>query len=389
MRIVFVGWSFAPVGGIERYSIDLARALVAGGHDVRCVSTHGCRRDCPDELDVVALQAAFRPLRLFQRRYWHRLLPATLRRLANDADLLLCAHIGLASHVAGIAHETGVPMGVCTYGIEAWGHWEPANAAALAKADFLLACSTFTAHKVAARVSCPVKVLWPCVDIDRFQPDAKRKSAACPLILLTVGRLAAHEAYKGHDWVIRALPEISARLGGLGSVHYWIVGAGDDRARLQELAASTGVAGQTLFHGAVPDEKLARYYQQCDIFVMPSHVSERTPGDWTGEGFGIVYIEAGACGKPVIACTIGGQTDAVKDGQTGLLIPPAPDAVVEAVCALAMDSGKRSAMGTRAREFVVDTFSVAAFERRVADIFQELASNTRASSLSHNVESSS
>jgi phosphatidylinositol alpha-1,6-mannosyltransferase len=138
-------------------------------------------------------------------------------------------------------------------------------------------------------------------------------------VLLSVGRLDAREAYKGHDTVIRALGLLRTRLPG---ACYRIVGEGDDRRRLQDLCAREGVAQRVSFEGRVDDARLAGIYAGSDVFVMPSE----------GEGFGIVFIEALAAGVEVVAAAAGGSVDALVDGRLGWLVPPRdPGALADAV----------------------------------------------------------
>ena len=93
-----------------------------------------------------------------------------------------------------------------------------------------------------------------------------------------------------------------AVLGEVPDASYVIVGEGDDRDRLENLARETGVRDSVVFTGWVDEDELPAYYSSCDVFAMPSRVEKRN-GRWTGEGFGIAYIEAAAFGKPVVAGT--------------------------------------------------------------------------------------
>jgi glycosyltransferase involved in cell wall biosynthesis len=126
---------------------------------------------------------------------------------------------------------------------------------------------------------------------------------------LTVGRLSAEERYKGQDRVIGVLADLER---SAGPVHYIVAGSGDDRPRLEELARASGVSRLITFAGFVPDEEIQDHYRLADVFVMPS----------TGEGFGIVFLEAMACGCPVIAGNRDGSVDALAHGELGRLVDP-------------------------------------------------------------------
>jgi phosphatidyl-myo-inositol dimannoside synthase len=158
-------------------------------------------------------------------------------------------------------------------------------------------------------------------------------------VLLTVGRL---QRRKGHDMVIRALPLIQAKLP---RTTYFIVGAGEELAYLQRLVDEMGVADSVIFTGCVSDEELPGYYAACDVFIMPNREID---GDI--EGFGMVYLEASAAGKPVIGGRSGGTEDAILDGVTGLRVDGASVVqIADAVIALLNDSGTSRMMGERGR----------------------------------------
>jgi phosphatidyl-myo-inositol dimannoside synthase len=123
-------------------------------------------------------------------------------------------------------------------------------------------------------------------------------------VLLTVGRMDVRERYKGHDRVIAALP----RLVAAGhDVIYVVLGEGDDLPRLKELAAEARVAERVQFKGAVDQKTLIEAHRMADLFVMPS----------TGEGFGIVFLEAMVSGTPAMGLGVAGASDALGDGELG------------------------------------------------------------------------
>lgn len=124
------------------------------------------------------------------------------------------------------------------------------------------------------------------------------------LVVLTVARLDDRNGYKGHDKVIRLMPELERR--GLPFT-YLIAGTGSDRERLSALAIEYGVSDRVRFLGMVADEDLPDLYRAADLFALPS----------TGEGFGIAFIESMACGTPAIGLSIGGSPDALADGELG------------------------------------------------------------------------
>ncbi|MDQ3120005.1 MAG: glycosyltransferase, partial [Verrucomicrobiota bacterium] len=128
-------------------------------------------------------------------------------------------------------------------------------------------------------------------------------------VILTIARLASAERYKGYDQVLSAIPAIRRQFP---DVRYILGGRGPDRGRVESLIAELGVAENVILAGYVPEHELCEFYNLCDVFAMPSK----------GEGFGIVFLEAMACGKPVIAGNKDGSVDAVLSGRIGALIDP-------------------------------------------------------------------
>ncbi len=180
-------------------------------------------------------------------------------------------------------------------------------------------------------------VIFPAVDPEAFPP------AELPLkpVLLSLGRLVER---KGQDKVLQALPRI---LREFPAVQYWIAGKGAHRAALENLARERGVAEHVRFLGFVPEERRLELYQQCSVYVMPSRSSDAR-GDF--EGFGITFLEANACGKPVIGGRGGGVGEAVLDGVTGLLVDPECEAdVAEKILRLLRDPVYARRLGAEGR----------------------------------------
>lgn len=191
------------------------------------------------------------------------------------------------------------------------------------------------------------------VDRDLFhpgEPDAElvaRHGLEGRLVFLTVGRLIER---KGVD---RMLGALAAVRGQLPPWSYLVVGDGPYRAALQQLAARLGVAADVVFTGFVESGDLPRYYRTCDVFAMPNRevASPSSGGSLSVEGFGLVFLEAAACGKPVIAGRSGGAVHAVDEGVTGLLVDGDDlESLGSALKALA-DPARREAMGAAGVEF--------------------------------------
>lgn len=152
-----------------------------------------------------------------------------------------------------------------------------------------------------------------------------------------MARLA--QPYKGHDVLLHSLALVRARVP---DAHLDVVGDGPLRPELERIAAEAGVADAVTFHGSTSDGERDALLSNAAVFAMPSRVD----GFASGEGFGIAYIEAGAHGLPVVGGNVGGASDAVIAGETGLLIDPeSPEAVANALCELLLDPSRARAMG--------------------------------------------
>jgi len=169
--------------------------------------------------------------------------------------------------------------------------------------------------------------LYPAVDLEKYRvvnvpgEFIEKHGLKSKRVLLTVGRLVKR---KGHDYVIRAVANL---LKDYPDLVYCIVGIGQDAERLHALVAELGLKENVKFMGKLPEEDLIYMYNLCDVFLMPSREIE---AGGHIEGFGIVFLEANACGKPVIGGNSGGVVEAVRDGETGLLADPHSQEDIEA-----------------------------------------------------------
>lgn len=189
---------------------------------------------------------------------------------------------------------------------------------ALRHADTVIANSDNTREELLRMgVSCErIVLINPGVDVERFRHDlpcqdlrAKIGLAPDEKLILSVGRLSRR---KGFDMIVRTLPLLRAQ--GL-NVRYALIGIGEDHDYLRSLAQELGVSDRVLLLGHVEPDDLPRWYNVCDVFAMPNR---EINGD--NEGFGMVFIEAAACGKPAVAGLAGGTASAVVDGETGLRV---------------------------------------------------------------------
>ena len=214
-----------------------------------------------------------------------------------------------------------------------------------------------------------IELVYPGVDTERFRPDIdareirQRIAPRGETVLLSVGRF---QTRKGHDLVIRAVGQLVREQR---SLRYVIVGDGRERSRLEALVDQCGVRDHVTFMGEVPGEMLPRYFAACDIFVLPNRVEQNDV-----EGFGIVYLEAAASGKPAIGGRSGGVPEAIADGVTGLLVDGTDVDELAATIARLMDSeALRRSLGEAGRARAVRDFGWESAAARLAKAHHRVA----------------
>ncbi|MBS1817563.1 MAG: glycosyltransferase family 4 protein [Acidobacteria bacterium] len=238
----------------------------------------------------------------------------------------------------------------------------------LRRASRVVANSNFTRQLLVTDWHVPedrLVVMHPGVDTTRFAPAAPDAAVRAALgwgsrpVVLTVGAL---QKRKGQDTLIRALRAIRA---AIPDVLYVMAGSGPDREDLENLARSEGVEDSVQFRGNASEDDLLACYQQCDLFALPN----RQIG-WDVEGFGMVLVEAQACGKPVVAGASGGTLDTFMPGVTGELANTEnPQALAETVIALLGDAERLRTMGRHARERAVRSFDWAPLTTQAMNVF--------------------
>jgi phosphatidyl-myo-inositol dimannoside synthase len=345
---------FSEEGGIQSYVRDLLRAY--RGLDRPHPPSH-CfiLRDRPRPPLPAIPPWRFHPCHLSPP--WGRLelaLRLASHLLWQRPQRVVCGHINLLPLVAPLCQTLGIPYGVLTYGKEAWDSLPPRLQRYLQQADRLGSISRYSRDRTCASNGLdPQRVyLLPCVvDGSVFCPGApdlqlvRRYGLEGCKVLMTVARLWPGDIYKGVDVTLRALPEI---LRQEPTVKYLIIGRGDDRPRLEELATTLGIRDRVVFAGFVPSEDLPAHYRLAQGYVMPSQ-----------EGFGIVYLEALACGVPVVAGDQDGSGDPLQDGLLGWRVPHRdPQAVAQACLALLAGDDRRT-QGDWLRQQTLAHFSLA------------------------------
>ena len=204
---------------------------------------------------------------------------------------------------------------------------------------------------ISAKARAAMVQIAPGIDTEKFKPvDASELRGSLGLtekeVIISVGRLVPR---KGQDKLIEALPKI---LKARPSAHILFIGAGSFQSELEKLIKKLDMQSHVTFVGRVQYEELAKYICVGDIFAMPSR--SRFAG-LEVEGLGIVYLEASACGLPVLGGDSGGAPDAVLPGKTGLVVD-GTDVDQIADGAIKLLSGDRKTMGKAGREWAVATW---------------------------------
>jgi phosphatidylinositol alpha-1,6-mannosyltransferase len=322
--LALVGDGYGTRGGIARYNSDLFAALAEAGAEIVVLPRLG-------DAAGLALPSGVRQHPAIYSRFGFALASLFAAWRYRPIDVVFCGHVLMAPLAVLVARLVGAHCWLQAHGTDIWNDRRNGVRRAIEAADQVTTVSRATRKRLLAWVDLAperVRVLPNTVD-ERFRPGRpspalrERLRLGAGPILLTVGRLAASERYKGHELVFSALPALRARFPGL--VHL-VAGDGDDRARLEQRAVElTGEGDAVRFLGYVADEDLPDLYRLADLFVMPS----------SQEGFGIVYLEAAACGLRVIGGKGGGSDDAVADDRIGVLVDPADKkGLIEAVTRL-------------------------------------------------------
>ncbi|WLT38834.1 glycosyltransferase [Synechocystis sp. B12] len=242
-----------------------------------------------------------------------------LAAVFNRPDIIICGHVNFSPLAAKISNFLNIPYWVIVHGVDVWNLGNPSKINGLKSANKIISVSQYTGDRLVREQNISpeqISLLPNTFDKTKFnitpKPQyllEKYKLNPDQPIILTIARLAGEERYKGYDQIIQALPEI---IKIIPNIHYVIGGKGGDRPRIEQLIKDLNLEDYVTLAGFIPDEELADHYNLCDVFAMPSK----------GEGFGIVYLEALACGKPTIGGNQDGAIDALCNGELGVLVNP-------------------------------------------------------------------
>ena len=327
--LALVGDCYAGKGGIARYNQDLFEALAAGGARIVILPRL-------DDASGLALPAGIRQLPPVYGRLAYAVAALRTALTEGPFDLLFCGHAFMSPLAWAIARLLRVRWWMQVHGTDIWEDRRAIVRRAIEASDMVTAVSRGTRQILMswARLAPDQVRVLPNTIRDMFGPGKPSPELAARLqlgpgpVLLTVGRLSSTERYKGHEQIFAVLPALRACFPTL---LYLVAGDGDDRAFLERRAAELARdPGAVRFLGFVPDKDLPDLYRLCDLYVMPS----------TQEGFGIVYLEAAACGLKSVGGMGGGSADAIPDERIGVIVDPADNAALVEAIARLLGQGK-------------------------------------------------
>jgi phosphatidyl-myo-inositol dimannoside synthase len=373
MRVLVITNDLPPrVGGIQYYVDQLARGLDAAGDDVIVFgSSFEGDRTWDSSAPYRVVREPVATLLPTPRTLRHSI--RLVERLRPDVVVFGAAFpLGLMGPT--IRRRTGVPYVAFTHGLEVSSARMPGARRLLRVIGRHAGAITFVSQWCRDELRQQFgdgpryELLPPAVDPAAFHPRVdgtrirERHRLGDDPVVVCVSRVVER---KGQDQLIRGLASLRERVPG---ARLLIVGGGPHRSALADLAARHGVAPHVTITGEVPDAELPEHFAAGDVFAMPCR--ERI-GGLEVEAFGIVFIQAQAVGRPVVAGNIGGVPDALLEGQTGLLVDGTDvPAVTAAIASLLGDPERATRMGGAAARFVSESFT---WDRRTDDLRRLLA----------------
>lgn len=348
MKILFLANDLNKIGGIQKYNRDLLNALEENGENVLTI-----------ELKESKIKEKL--IFIFQ----------TIGQLFKfKPDVIFCSHINFAPCCYFLKKISNKNYLILTYGIEIWNLKENLKIKALKEAKIIAAISNFTKNKIIQKFpefQNKIFMLPNPINGKEFNPQKKslkllrKHGLTDEKIILTIARLLKSESYKGYDKTIEALPKI---IKEIPKSKYVLAGAGDDAPRIKKLINDLNLDNYVIMPGFIPEEELMDYYNLADVFAMPSK----------GEGFGFVFLEALACGKPVIAGNKDGSVDAVLGGELGILIDPDnTNEIAESIIKILKKEAPSHLLDSRyLRNKVLKNYGFDKFKEKVKNLLYEL-----------------
>jgi len=380
MKILFISSDFPPAdGGIAIFNYHICKELCRRGHKVTVLAPRQSGSETFDrkqDFCIKRLRSRFRPSSLeivCQHLHWIS---------KEKIEVIFFGHFGSVHWLSSFFAKEffKIPYVILVHGTDLNAYFRRfslsdrwASQVVLNNADAVVVNSRVT-HKLVEDYGYPsarIHIINPGADTDRFisfRPQAdiiEKLGIKSKKVLLTVARLVGK---KNHENVLRALP---LALKQVPELIYLVAGKGEEEQKLKKMVKDLGLEKYVSFLGHIEPEDLPVYYNACDVFVMPSKTV-----DIDYESFGIVYLEANACAKPVIASRTGGIEDAVVDGITGIMVDPDNiTEISEAIIRLLTDQDYAKKLGDNGRRRAEEGFGWPMVGQKVESVLRQTVQN--------------
>jgi phosphatidyl-myo-inositol dimannoside synthase len=362
-------------GGIAQWAAGIATSLQRMKYIIQVITRH-----ISTDAEIIQLQETYPVIqvdgnrwRQFRSYYTFRAMKALYKR-EKAPDVVIATTWNIARGMTGILKKHGTKLIVVVHGLEVTRKMNWMKRVWLIKtlksAHRVIAVSNFTRNRIISQYHIPqekIITLPNGVDPQRFCPLAdisilqNRFGLVDKKIILTLARL---QERKGHDKVIEALPIV---LKQVPNAHYLISGEkkGKFYKKIDQQVKDMGLESHVTFTGYVEPEEINLFYNLCNVYIMPSRELKET-GDT--EGFGITFLEANACEKPVIGGRSGGVVDAIENGETGYLVDPLDVAeIAEKLILLLTNDEHAHLLGQQGRQRILKSYTWDAVARRMVD----------------------
>ncbi len=339
MKILIFTNNYNTIGGIQQYTKNFIRAL----------------KELNQNFEIVLLKKS----NLFYKILF--IIESFLKFMFYKPDFILCNHVNFTPLAYFYKKIFKANYGFIAYGIEVWNL---KNHLGLTNTNFIVSLSRYTKNKILENnknFNFDIQIINPAVETEKFKPLNSREEVLAKYnlpsdqkIILTICRFDKSEKYKGYDKVIETLPKV---LDKIRNIIYVLVGEGNDIDDLNMLIEELNLKEKVYFLGSIKNDLIPQILSIADVFVMPSK----------GEGFGIVFIEALACGVPVIAGNKDASIEALLGGELGILVDPDNiDEIAEAIIkVLKGEAPKRLYDKNYLRQKVIENFGFEVFKNRV------------------------
>lgn len=369
MKILTVApYLYPEAGGVESYAYNISKRMVERGFDVIILCSTRDGIDEKKDLDGIKVIRQ-RPNFILSNTPIRLDLFFTMSKLVKENNFdLINAHTPVpfyADVAAMVSKRYKIPF-VLTYHNDTIKNTFAMNIIAnlynysfnlimLKLSKFIITPSSYCYNESKFLKKFKNKLRWipPGVGIDKYDIGNSFKIhddhgiSRSSKIVLFVGQMSKAHAHKGIDDLIKSFKRI---LDDTKEAYLILVGKGDMILEYKKMCQSYGILDNVIFTGFVDETELIEYYKSSDVVVLPSTTVQ--------EGFGMVLIEGNACGKPVIGTKIGGIQYVIKDGETGLLVPPKnPDALAGAIIKLLNDEDLAKMMGGNGRRLVEERYT--------------------------------